>query len=75
MTDLPPAIARAFVEAMEAYYAEADPAKQGQIAVCPPSSVNRCDQQAPDHSGLARSGLDEGTGQAGWSPGEDFEES
>ncbi|WP_316169372.1 hypothetical protein [Bradyrhizobium sp. SZCCHNRI1058] len=33
MIELPPAVARAFVEAMRAYFAEADPAKRGQIAV------------------------------------------
>ncbi|WP_316172835.1 hypothetical protein [Bradyrhizobium sp. SZCCHNRI2049] len=33
MIELPPAVARAFVEAMRAYFAEDDPAKRGQIAV------------------------------------------
>lgn len=33
MIELPPAVARAFVEAMVAYFAESDPAKRGQIAV------------------------------------------
>ncbi|CCD94705.1 conserved hypothetical protein [Bradyrhizobium sp. ORS 375] len=33
MNDLPPKVARAFVAAMEAYFAEPDPAKRGQIAV------------------------------------------
>jgi hypothetical protein len=59
--ELPPAVARAFVEAMQAYFAETISIKRDQIVSAPPSGfrrllVQRLRARRPPHSRVLPSG-------------------